>query len=456
MNILATNRHNSGARIRHNKIINNHIPEFSTTSGGGVSGFPNGSTAHVIIDNNQIVNNTITGGIARGAGIQLLCNGTIKNNDIFFNTSNATGEALGAVTCWSEYSSNVDLINNQIKYNIANGGDLAVGGGIHLSDEMAVLVIGNEISYNELYADSSSGKAIGGGIHVWSLPEANIIDRNTISNNKLFGFEELGGGIYLHNSNPMITNNILSGNSAIYGGGIYNHFGKAQIINNTIVYNSATVGGGLRNDGSQTVILNTIIWGNGPGDQIKGSADVAYSDIEGEVWDGEGNISVDPFFKESLYNLSDTSACVGTGTDSIQIAGNWYYAPPFDFYGHTRPNRVDEYVDIGAIESKFRWYPPSSIDQSSQSIPLKFALQQNYPNPFNPITNIKFSIPKAEFVTLKVYNLLGQQVATLVSEQLRMGNYNYTWDASGHASGIYLFKLQAGEFVKIRKMVLLR
>ncbi|MFC2089120.1 M14 family zinc carboxypeptidase, partial [Calditrichota bacterium] len=77
------------------------------------------------------------------------------------------------------------------------------------------------------------------------------------------------------------------------------------------------------------------------------------------------------------------------------------------------------YVDIN----------PSGLEKSDQVLPFAFALKQNYPNPFNPITNIEFSIPKTEYVTLKIYNILGQEVVALVSEKLKAGNYKYTWDA---------------------------
>jgi hypothetical protein len=92
-----------------------------------------------------------------------------------------------------------------------------------------------------------------------------------------------------------------------------------------------------------------------------------------------------------------------------------------------------------------------------------FVLHQNYPNPFNPTTNIEFSIPKTEFVTLRVYNILGEEVATLLLEKLTAGKYKYDWpalssggDASGLASGLYFYRIQAGDFVETKKMVLLR
>jgi endo-1,4-beta-xylanase len=92
----------------------------------------------------------------------------------------------------------------------------------------------------------------------------------------------------------------------------------------------------------------------------------------------------------------------------------------------------------------------------NEYLPVKFSLNENYPNPFNPTTNIEFSIPKSEFVTLKVYNILGEEVAALVSEKLAAGSYKYDWDASGLASGVYLYRIQAGKFVETKKMLLLR
>jgi len=98
----------------------------------------------------------------------------------------------------------------------------------------------------------------------------------------------------------------------------------------------------------------------------------------------------------------------------------------------------------------------TGIDTKDKNLPKEFALKQNYPNPFNPITTIEFSIPKAENVSLKIYNLLGQEVAKLVSDKLTPGNYEYTWDASQLASGVYIYKLEAGEFSDTCKLILMK
>ena len=85
-----------------------------------------------------------------------------------------------------------------------------------------------------------------------------------------------------------------------------------------------------------------------------------------------------------------------------------------------------------------------------------FKLSQNHPNPFNPGTTINFTIPNGEFVTLKVYNILGSEVATLVNENLAAGAYRFNFDAANLASGIYLYELNAGNFREIKKMNLLK
>lgn len=89
-------------------------------------------------------------------------------------------------------------------------------------------------------------------------------------------------------------------------------------------------------------------------------------------------------------------------------------------------------------------------------IPDKFRLSQNYPNPFNPITTIEFDLPKEEEVLIGIYNLAGQKVATLANQRFNAGFHEVKWNASHMASGVYLYRLEAGDFVEIKKMVFMR
>lgn len=90
------------------------------------------------------------------------------------------------------------------------------------------------------------------------------------------------------------------------------------------------------------------------------------------------------------------------------------------------------------------------------AIPTQLALAQNYPNPFNPTTTIEFSVPKAGFVSLKVFNIIGEEVATLISQEIRAGTFSTQWDASHVASGVYFYRLQTGADVVTRKLILAR
>ncbi|MEW6195014.1 MAG: T9SS type A sorting domain-containing protein [Bacteroidota bacterium] len=103
-------------------------------------------------------------------------------------------------------------------------------------------------------------------------------------------------------------------------------------------------------------------------------------------------------------------------------------------------------------------YPLSitSVENEGNEIPLEFSLSQNYPNPFNPSTTISYKLLAASHVSLKVYDILGKEVVTLIDEELPGGNYYYTWDASGIASGVYLYRLIADNYSATRKLVLMK
>ncbi len=97
-----------------------------------------------------------------------------------------------------------------------------------------------------------------------------------------------------------------------------------------------------------------------------------------------------------------------------------------------------------------------SVEDETPNLPTEFSLSQNYPNPFNPSTTIKFSVPQQTNVVLKVYDILGSDVANLVNETLYAGNYTINFNASQFASGMYIYKITAGNFVTTKKMILLK
>ena len=99
---------------------------------------------------------------------------------------------------------------------------------------------------------------------------------------------------------------------------------------------------------------------------------------------------------------------------------------------------------------------PATAVEDAQALPKQFSLEQNYPNPFNPTTTINFETPKSSYVSLNVYNLLGQKVATLVNGVIQAGSHSVNFNASNLPSGVYLYQLRTGNFNSIKKMTLLK
>ena len=99
---------------------------------------------------------------------------------------------------------------------------------------------------------------------------------------------------------------------------------------------------------------------------------------------------------------------------------------------------------------------PIGVEEEVSSTPLSYQLSQNYPNPFNPVTTISYVLPTTSKVLLVIYNLLGEEIARLVDGIQPEGVHQITWDASGASSGIYFYRIHAGEFIQTRKMLLLR
>lgn len=373
---------------------------------------------------------------------------------------------------FSSYFSKIIISNCLLQNNrVYNTGDTHSGSGAAICLDHASPIISNNCIIN-----NESFYHIGGGIACnYAHP---IISNNVIAKNKAdFG---AGLGIY-YSSHPILTNNLIVENQARqYGGGLRCYTsGNPVLINNTIALNTAqSSGGGVScTVNSDPVFINTILYGNtaGPGNQVHlvdtySDPDFYYCNIEGGLesigGDGAGseysgayenNLDTDPrFINNDLenFNLSDSSLCIGAGIDSVEIGGVWYYCPETDYLGNPRPNPIDPYVDIGALESLFE--KVSGIEDWKDKLPVTFVLEQNYPNPFNPATTIEFYLPKTSNMTLKIYNILGKEVATLVSDRLSTGSYKYEWNAGNMASGIYLYRLEAGDYVETRKMVVMR
>ncbi|MCH7963543.1 MAG: T9SS type A sorting domain-containing protein [Bacteroidetes bacterium] len=152
------------------------------------------------------------------------------------------------------------------------------------------------------------------------------------------------------------------------------------------------------------------------------------------------------------FTLSENSPCIDAGTALYILNGDTILNFPTNTYDGLAP-------DMGFIESPY----PLGINEGLNQ-PKKFILSQNYPNPFNPTTKIKFTIPSVGTsrysgtvsVQLKVYDVLGNEVATLVNENKPAGSYEVEFDGTDLISGIYFYRIEAGSFIKTKKMILIK
>ena len=120
-------------------------------------------------------------------------------------------------------------------------------------------------------------------------------------------------------------------------------------------------------------------------------------------------------------------------------------------------NRLNSVTALKSAAAQLRSeYHDVVVGITHQVVPMYLELSQNHPNPFNPSTSISFTIPHSVPVSLRIYNLLGQEVATLVNEARPPGTYTVRWDGSGQPSGVYFYRLQAGEYVETKKAILLK
>ncbi len=333
---------NCGAKITHNIVADNHVNNAFEAFGGGIQGADLPQDKMIIIEDNLVCNNTVTGNLwVKGGGIVVafchtrICNNIVKNNIV-------TGD--------------------NITHYTAAGGIWYSTATSYVCD---VLIKGNEVFDNELISLSSSSSGTwGGGIVVLSMGSNinPVISKNLIYNNRtvapdhtygngivinqcntaefteniVYGntFESpvsSGGGLLIRNSHPMVSRNLIYDNMATQGGGIYVGFqtiSEPQFFNNTICGNDATeAGGGIYLKNAACSANNNIIWNNTapetPGILIENSTvDVNYSLVEGWVGPGTGNLDEDPLLADPEngdFHLTENSPCINAGDPTAPL-----------------------------------------------------------------------------------------------------------------------------------------
>jgi len=203
-----------------------------------------------------------------------------------------------------------------------------------------------------------------------------------------------------------------------------------------------------------------------------GESEIHTDSISGSLAIADSMVSI-----SEKYGLSIAPVVYTPGTSYSDHYAFWYfgysavlfieayYGDDFNEYYHTTSDRIQNFnvgffensskLAIGTLAALAGIVSPTSVAETD-GIPMQMGLSQNFPNPFNPTTAIEYSLPDAGYVTVKVYNVLGEEVAVLVAGNHAPGTYTVKWDASRIPSGVYFYRLTAGEVVQTKKMVLMR
>jgi hypothetical protein len=142
--------------------------------------------------------------------------------------------------------------------------------------------------------------------------------------------------------------------------------------------------------------------------------------------------------------------------DSIPFVKILHTASVFENKIYLISGSTTSVCDLTPTYAVYSFDIPVGVETQDNIVPEYFVLYQNYPNPFNPSTKIKYSVPQSSNVVIKVFDVLGNEISTLVNEEIVAGSYEVKFNASELASGIYFYKLNAGSFVEIKKMMLLK
>lgn len=340
-------------------------------------------------------------------------------------------------------------------------GRFCEGGGILIAYSSPVIQ-DNIIKFNEAITTGSGITSAGGGGIRLGDGNPRILHNVIMYNRGLYG-----AGIVVNYSGVLIKNNLIYGNygSTSYGSGagiwINNNLTTVPKIieNNTVANNTGSTGTGgvyMYSGTSYVTLRNNIIWGNSPVTQILGgNPTVVYNNVQGG-YNGAGNIDVYPGFADTNYILSPSSLCIDKGDSST------VYNDPADSLNPVQaryPSKGTVRNDMGAYGgpgAKIFTFSLIGVKNIKQHTPNGYLLGQNYPNPFNPTTVITYILPKAEFVTLTVYDAAGREVKQLVNSLLQSGMHEAQFNASGYASGVYFYTLKTMEFTDTKKMLLLQ
>jgi hypothetical protein len=475
--------------IEHNFIKNNDLyAEEGYAFGGGMAiGLADDPDTWARVENNVISYNDVftekrrcgSGGIhAESVNLELL------NNLVYYNTctTNSADYAQGGGLLFfglGDPAWSILLEDNRISHNEVYG-LYAMGGGARMDG--IIKMKNNRIEYNSLkYMLPITN--LGAGVCIYSLREPACITGNEFSSNRsndacggglyirgysdyfpgvllednIFtkGVARYGGAVYADNCDMTLNNNVFFLNSAFTGGALYlsGEFNNPvphpyKIINNSFRMNTAdALGGAINSSFGDPLILNTIFFEDtataGQALRVQmGGAEIAFSRIRcehilGDFTEGGGNICDDPSFCNmgSPCMIDICSPCMDAGKAVYtSTQGLTFFCPDHGILGTPRPQCGEP--DMGAYELWFLETPENEPEIKENGITL-------YPNPTHGVSSFRFRVTNVEHITLKIYDLNGREVATVIDEEMPAGEHLVRFDAGSLPSGVYVYRMSS-------------
>jgi len=353
-------------------------------------------------------------------------------NGVYFSTNNGanwTQAGLSGVSIWALavngnyiFAGNVNYQNPHGVYLSTNNGTSWTQTSLNDVNVYTFAVSGNKVFAgtfnNDVYVSTDNGTT-------WThtiIDYASVFSLAVNGNNIFAG---TGYGVYLSTDNGTTWNQTSLDNRwvwsiAVSGNNVYaGTFGDPNSYGVYLSTNSGTTW-------TQTSLNTQLIFSLA----ASGNNNVFAGTYALGVYGSNDNGTSSTQRNEGLGNFTVRALC---------ILNNYIYAGTY-FYGvYRRP--LGELTGIQPISGQF---------------PAHFTLEQNYPNPFNPSTVIKFQVASSSSVKLIVFDVLGREVAALVDEQLKPGTYEVEWNASNYPSGVYFYKLEAGDYTQTKKMLMIK
>jgi photosystem II stability/assembly factor-like uncharacterized protein len=450
---------------------------FKSTDGGETwtNMFSTGASNYLGIDcdslNNVYIANTSNGMLTStdgGQNFTLIPSSTFNGNTINMVACGRLGYIFAGATnggIWRSTDFGATFTNTALQSNTI------VSIAVDKYDANIIYAGSSSTSVNGFFVSTDGGLTFGPStnpINVWEIMQKSPNDLFTVTTSSPYPF--------CHSTDGGLTWDTVSNQPGAMRGATLDLHGDIYISGNGGVFKSTNGGASFINHNLTFSSNKILVFNNKIMVCVAGTAN-------GGIW----------IFTDNAIPVELTYFTADIVNDQVEL--NWQTVTETNNRGFEieRSNDKNTFSNIGFIEGKgttteksyyvfndFQalqgtiYYRLKQLDldgsfkysntvEINYSFPKEFSLSQNYPNPFNPVTNIKYSIPNVTLsgiegsrVQLKVFNVLGNEIATLVDEYKPAGKYKITWDATNQPSGIYFYQLKAGDYTSVKKMILMK